>query len=84
MLNQSEHLTLRGEADSPREVEMIGIAVITVLCAAGVAFYVLFLVALGCELRYVRISYLMRVQPTVTEVSVMAPESEKAPAARAA
>jgi hypothetical protein len=61
MLKQSEHLALRVEADSPLEVEMIGIAVITVLCAAGVSFDVRFLVALGYELRYARISYLVRV-----------------------
>lgn len=84
MLNQSERLTLRVEVDSPREVEMIGIAVITVLCAAGVAFYVRFLVALGCELRYLRISYLMRAQRSVMEVSVITPRREKAPSARAA
>jgi hypothetical protein len=63
---------------------MIGIAVMTLLCVVGVAFYVRFLVALGSELRYARISYLMRVQPAVSEVLVMAPTREKAPAARAA
>lgn len=84
MLNQSEHPTLRVKTDSPREVEMIGIAVMTVLCLAGVAFYVRFLVALGGELRYARISYLVRVQPSVAEVSAITPRREKAPAARAA
>jgi hypothetical protein len=68
----------------PREVEMIEIAVVTVLCAAGVAFYVRFFIALGCELRYAQISYLVRVQPSVTEVFVIAPGREKAPVARAA
>jgi hypothetical protein len=63
---------------------MIGIAVMTSLSIAAVAFYVRFLVALGREFRYERIRYLMRVQPSVTEVSVLAARREKAPAARAA
>jgi hypothetical protein len=63
---------------------MIGIAVMTLLCVAGVAFYVRFLVALGSELRYARIRYLVRVQPSVSEVPVIAARREQAPAARAA
>jgi len=52
--------------------------------AVGVPFYLRFLVALCKEVRRVKVCYLVRLQPTVREVSVMEPRREKALRADAA
>jgi hypothetical protein len=40
---------------------MVGIAVMTISCAAGIAFYVRFLVALCRESKHRRIGYFLRI-----------------------
>lgn len=47
--------------DANGEVGMVGMAVITISCAAGVAFYVRFLVALCKECKHRWIGYFVRI-----------------------
>jgi hypothetical protein len=44
--------------------------VLTAVCAVGVLFYLRFLIALCKECRFTRISYLVRLEPTVREESI--------------
>ena len=66
------------------EAEMLAIAVVTLLCTAGVAFYVLFLVALGSECRPRLVGYWMRLQPGAHENAMTELRKRRPPARRAA
>lgn len=50
----------------------------------GVPFYVRFLVALCGEIRHVKICYLVRIEPTTSEVALIKPRQERTLRARAA
>ncbi len=50
----------------------------------GVPFYLRFLVALYKEIRHVKICYLVRIQPTASEVPLIEQRQEKILRARAA
>jgi hypothetical protein len=50
----------------------------------GVPFYLRFLVALCKEFRHVKMCYLVRIQPTVSEVPLIEKKQEKMLGARAA
>jgi hypothetical protein len=52
--------------------------------AAGVPFYLTFLVALFKECRYVRICYLVRIQPDTEEIAIVEPSRDSKSFARAA
>ena len=54
------------------------------VCAAGVSFYLRFLVALARECRYARIYYLVRIQPEAGEIAIVKPSRQPKPVARAA
>lgn len=47
--------------DANGEVGMVGMAVMTISCAAGIAFYVRFLVALSKECKHRWIGYFIRI-----------------------
>jgi hypothetical protein len=62
---------------------MLGTAVVTLLCAAGVAFYLRFLVALGSEGKPPLIGYRVRLHGA-RENAITELQGRKQPAARAA
>jgi hypothetical protein len=58
--------------------------VMTVLCTAGIAFYVRFLVALWKECRSRRIGYWVRLRLGSGENAIAEPQQRKKPVTRAA
>ena len=54
------------------------------VCAAGVSFYLRFLVAMAKECRHTRICYLVRIQPDAREIAIVKPSRQPKPVARAA
>jgi hypothetical protein len=62
---------VRAEAESGGW--MFGIAVMATVCAAGMAFYVRFLVALCTECVHRRICYLVRLEPRANQYSTLEP-----------
>jgi len=63
---------------------MAAAVVMPVLCTAGIGFLVRFLVGLCKEEKYVRLCYLVRVQPEMMEHSVAQSEGGYHPLSRAA
>jgi hypothetical protein len=58
--------------------------IVLAICAMALAFYVRFLVALCKELRYTRICYLVRIEPTTGEEPAVEPMREETTSQRAA
>jgi hypothetical protein len=63
---------------------MFAMTTITLLCTAGISFYVRFLVALCRECKTRRIGYWVRVQPGSGEESIPDLRERERPATRAA
>jgi hypothetical protein len=63
---------------------MFAIAVMGTVCAAGIAFYVRFLVAICTEFIHRRICYLVRLQSDSEEYPTLEPLERKKSIARAA
>jgi hypothetical protein len=66
------------------EAGMGAIALMSVLCTAGVAFYVRFLVALWKESKHRWICYLVRLEPDANEYLISEPREVKTSFSQAA
>jgi hypothetical protein len=72
------------EPDSSLEDEMLVMPMVTALCAAGIAFYVRFLVALCKECMPRRIGFWVRLQLGSGDAAIAQRLDHRAPAKRAA
>jgi hypothetical protein len=77
-------LAILGNRGSSSEAAMFATAAITLLCTAGISFYVRFLVALCKECKTRRIGYLVRVRLGSGERSIPELRQRERPLTRAA
>ena len=63
---------------------MVATTIVTVLCAAGIAFYVRFMIALGKECKPGTSGYWVRLRPGTGDGELMELRTPKRPTTRAA
>jgi hypothetical protein len=59
-------------------------AILAIVGAVGVPFYLRFLIAMRGEWKRVQVFYLARIRPAVQEITVIEPKRKKSMASRAA